>query len=138
MAGCRQPAFGIAADLGPRRGLEPREGRHPPLGGAATTPERLRVYRVARANEPCICTEKPLGVYLNLVEGLLWVQDVVRSNRTTPTKGLDSSESRPDRLPGGAAYPMSGTGSTRRSSTAQVAQWQSQRGPGCGWSTPRA
>lgn len=25
------------------------------------------------------------GVYLNLVEGLLWVQDVVRSNRTTPT-----------------------------------------------------
>jgi hypothetical protein len=24
-------------------------------------------------------------VYLNLVEGLLWVQDVVRSNRTTPT-----------------------------------------------------
>lgn len=28
------------------------------------------------------------GVYLNLVEGLLWVQDVVRSNRTTPTIAL--------------------------------------------------
>ncbi len=27
-------------------------------------------------------------MYLNLVEGLLWVQDVVRSNRTTPTNPL--------------------------------------------------
>ena len=34
-----------------------------------------------------------LGVYLNLVEGLLWVQDVVRSNRTTPTK-LSSARQR--------------------------------------------
>lgn len=36
------------------------------------------------------------GVYLNLVEGLLWVQDVERSNRFTPTtmlvKNIDQEE----------------------------------------------
>ena len=28
---------------------------------------------------------RPFGVYLNLVEGLLWEQDVERSNRSIPT-----------------------------------------------------
>ena len=40
--------------------------------------------RVAGRRDPCI-VNGTFGVYLNLVEGLLWVQDVVRSNRTTPT-----------------------------------------------------
>ena len=44
----------------------------------------LEAKAFAGAEEACIF-RVPFGVYLNLVEGLLWVQDVVRSNRTTPT-----------------------------------------------------
>ena len=45
------------------------------------------------------------GVYLNLVEGLLWVQDVVRSNRITPTDAPareSCSMTAPVLSPGGA------------------------------------
>ena len=45
---------------------------------------RFRAITFAGASGTCIFRAH-LGVYLNLVEGLLWVQDVVRSNRTTPT-----------------------------------------------------
>jgi hypothetical protein len=49
---------------------------------------RLSRSRVAGRRDPCI-VPGTCGVYLNLVEGLLWVQDVVRSNRTTPTNHRD-------------------------------------------------
>ncbi len=43
---------------------------------------------------------RPFGVYLNLVEGLLWEQDVERSNRSIPT---DTEHRAPQVLIGQAA-----------------------------------
>lgn len=43
---------------------------------------------------------RPPGVYLNLVEGLLWVQDVVSSNPTTPTNAFTCERPGPLSCPG--------------------------------------
>jgi hypothetical protein len=35
-----------------------------------------------------VLSVRPPGVYLNLVEGRLWVPEAERSNRSTPTENL--------------------------------------------------
>lgn len=72
----------VRAGAGPA--LNHSEWKAQPVA-VARLPRSSREQRsFARAEDACIFSHHR-GVYLNLVEGLLWVQDVVRSNRTTPT-----------------------------------------------------
>ncbi len=51
------------------------------------SPEFALKYRTSKAGPPVLFVPEgpPHGVYLNLVEGRLWVPDVVGSNPITPT-----------------------------------------------------